>query len=187
MKCAVQLVFSEKDQRKINDLREMLVKNGVHDDAVPINHVSLADIEIDESQVADVGEFLKTFSRTHEQIKLVLGFAGSFMTNENVLFLAPTMTEDLLRYNEELLVGLKKIGIESGKYYTKNNWQPHCTLAIRLSDEELFEGFKLIKNSKVLPFEVLVDGIDLLRYEPRPFKEVMSFNLQKQKEGFLEK
>ena len=185
MKCAVQLVFSEKDQREISDLRKMLVQNGVHDDAVPINHVSLADIEIDEGKLPEVGDFLKAFANSHEQIKLILGFAGSFMTNENVLFLAPTMTEELLKYNDELLAGLKSIGIESGKYYTKNNWQPHCTLAIRLSDEELFEGFKLIKNSKALPLEVLVDGIDLLRYNPRPFEEIARFDLQKKKEEVL--
>ncbi len=187
MKCAVQLVFSEKDQVKIDELRKMLTENGVHDEAVPINHVSLADIEIDESQLEGVTELLKSFTKTHEQIKLVLGFAGSFMTNENVLFLAPTMTEDLLRYNEELLVGLKNLGIESGKYYTKNNWQPHCTVAIRLSDDELFEGFEIIKNSKVLPVEVLVDSVDLLRYSPKPFEEIMRFDLQKQKEDVLER
>ena len=186
MKCAVQLVFSEKDQQSIGELRKVLVDGGVHDDAVPINHVSLTDIEIDEDKLPEVGDFLKSFADSHEQIKLILGFAGSFMTNENVLFLAPTMTEDLLRYTEEWLSGLKKLGIESGKYYTKDNWQPHCTLAIRLTDDELFEGFKLIKNSKVLPLEVLVDRVDLLKYSPRPFEEIMSFDLQKQKERTLE-
>ena len=54
MKCAVQLVFSEKDQTRINKLRELLGKSGVHDEAVPINHVSLADIEIGALKLRDI-------------------------------------------------------------------------------------------------------------------------------------
>ena len=47
-KYAIELVFDEESQNKINNIRGMLSSNGVHDEAVPINHVSIADFETDD-------------------------------------------------------------------------------------------------------------------------------------------
>ena len=112
MKCAVQLVFSENDQTKINRLRNGLAEKGVHDEAVPINHISIADIEIDERQLDSVAEVLDKFAKTHGKIKLILGVMGTFMTSENVLFLAPTMTDELIQLNDDMISDLKEIGGE---------------------------------------------------------------------------
>lgn len=49
IKCAIQLVFNNENQVVINQLRKILVNNGVHDEAVTINHISLADIEIEDN------------------------------------------------------------------------------------------------------------------------------------------
>lgn len=178
MKCAIQLVFSDKNQTIINQIRKTLVKNGTHDEAVPINHISLADIEIEDEQVELVKDIMKKFSQTHKSLKLILSSVGSFMTQENVIFIAPTMTEDLMRYNDELIEELKSNNISCGKYYLKNNWQPHCTIAIRVSDEELFAGFKTLKQNNILPLEVCGDAIDLLCYDPKPYKEIIKFELK---------
>ena len=96
MKCAIELIFDKNSQKIINDLRNKLSENGVHDEAVSINHVSLADIEIEDNQINVVKELLSNFAMQHKRIKLILSSAGSFMSNENVLFLAPIMTEELI-------------------------------------------------------------------------------------------
>ena len=176
MRCAIQLVFDESIQSKLNNVRKLLNDNGVHDEAVELNHISIADIEIEESQIHQVKKILLNFSQTHKSIKLTLNSAGSFMSKENVLFLTPTMTQELINYNDEIINELQEANIKCGKYYTKNNWQPHCTIAIRLNDEELFKGFKIVKCLNILPLEVVVDKIDLLCYEPKPYKEIVSYN-----------
>ena len=178
MKCAIQLVFNENNQVSINKIRKYLADNGVHDEAVPINHISLADIEIEENQLRLMRDILNNFAKTHKSLNFSLVFAGSFMTAENVLFFAPVMTEDLVKYNDELVEVLAKNNIVCGKYYTKNNWQPHCTVAIRLSDEEVCKGFELLKKNNILPLNITADKIDLLCYNPKPYKELMSFNLK---------
>ena len=178
MKCAIQLVFSDKNQITINQIRKFLVNNGIHDEAVPINHISLADIEIEENQISLVESILKDFSQNHKSLKLVLSSVGSFMSKENVLFLTPTMTEDLMKYNDELIDILLKNNISCGKYYTKNNWQPHCTISIRITDNELFSGFKALKENNILPLEVDANAIDLLCYDPKPYKELIKFELK---------
>ncbi len=178
MKCAIQLVFSEKDQNALNKIRNILVANGVHDEAVPINHISLADIEIEDDQLSLVKSILEKFSKNHKSLNLVLSSVGSFMTKENVLFLTPTMTEDLINYNDELINILTKNNIPCGKYYTKNNWQPHCTISIRITDNELFAGFKTLKENNILPMMITANAIDLLCYDPKPYKELLNFELK---------
>ena len=177
MKCAIQLVFDEKSQIKVNEIRKLLLENGISDNAVPINHISLADIEIDNEQLSLINSILKKFSEENSPIKLILASAGSFMTSENVLFLCPIITEDLLDYNNKVVAILTENKIKCGKYYTKNNWQPHCTIAIRISDEELLKGFKALKSCKLLPLEISADKVDLLQYDPKPYTELLSHNL----------
>ena len=43
MNYAIELVFDEESQKKINELRTLLNENGVHDEAVKLNHISLGD------------------------------------------------------------------------------------------------------------------------------------------------
>jgi 2'-5' RNA ligase len=177
MKCAIQLVFNNENQSIINQLRKTLIANGVHDEAVPINHISLADIEIEDNQLPLVESILKNFAKSHKSLNIVLSSVGSFMSKENVLFLTPTMTEDLMNYNDELINILTENNILCGKYYTKNNWQPHCTIAIRITDNELFAGFKTLKENNILPISVTANTIDLLCYDPKPYKELIKFEL----------
>ena len=78
MKCAIQLVFSDKNQATINNLRETLVANGVHDEAVPINHITLADIDIKNNQLDLVKKILEEFSKNHKSLKIVFNSSESF-------------------------------------------------------------------------------------------------------------
>jgi 2'-5' RNA ligase len=178
MKCAIQLVFNDENQNRINQLRKMLVVNGCHDEAVPINHVSLAEIEIEDNQLHIVESILEKFSKNHKPLNLVLSSVGSFMSNENVVFLTPTMTDDLITYNDELVKILAENNISCGKYYIKNNWQPHCTIAIRVTNNELFAGFKTLKENNILPMSVIGCAIDLMCFDPKPYKELMRFELK---------
>ena len=40
-------------------------------------------------------------------------------------------TQDI-NYNDEIVNILLKNKIECSEYYIKNNWQPHCTISIRI-------------------------------------------------------
>ena len=41
---------------------------------------------------------------------------------------------------------MKDFDGELNGYYDINKWMPHCTISIRLSDEELFKGIELLKE-----------------------------------------
>lgn len=177
MKCAIQLAFDDVGQNQINEIRKQLAFAGVRDVAVRINHISLADIEVDDEKLEIVKALVSNFAKERKALKLVIASAGSFMSKENVLFLAPIITEELINYNEDLVNMLVNNGVQCGKYYTKNNWQPHCTIAIKISDNELVKGFEVLKQVDALPLVVNVDKIDILRYAPQPYEELVSYDL----------
>lgn len=47
MNYAIELVFDEEGQIVINSVRNTLVQNGVHDEAVKLNHISIGDYKTD--------------------------------------------------------------------------------------------------------------------------------------------
>jgi 2'-5' RNA ligase len=165
-KYAIELVFDEESQNKINKIREMLSSNGVHDEAVPTNHVSIADFETDD--LDELKLKVKEFADSIHKFKLNLVTAGTFMTKENVIFLQPVMTEKLMNVHKMFLDSMKDFDGKANEYYNHNKWVPHCTIAIRLSDEELIKGFETLKSISFLPIEVTVDKIDILNY-PAPY------------------
>ena len=167
-KYAVELIFDEESQMKLNKIRELLVANGVHDEAVPINHISIADFETDDLE--GLKEKVKEFASSIKKFKLNLATVGTFMTNENVIFLAPVMTDELMNFHKMFLDSMKDFNGKANEYYNHNKWVPHCTIAIRLSDEELIKGFEILKNISFLPLEVTIDKIDILNY-PNPYVE----------------
>ena len=165
-KYAIELVFDEESQKKINNIRKLLSSNGIHDEAVPTNHVSIADFETDNLEL--LKEKVKEFANRVHKFKLNLSTVGTFMTKENVIFLQPVMTDELMNLHKKFINSMKDLNGKANEYYNHNKWVPHCTIAIRLSDEELIKGFEILKSTSFLPLEVTVDKIDILNY-PAPY------------------
>lgn len=177
MKCAIELVFDEETQNKINNIRKLLSDNGVHDEAVKVNHVSIADVETDNIEL--LKNIVESFSNSMNSFDITLSIVGSFMTSENVLFYSPVMNENLLKCNEMITKELSNNGFICNKYYLRNNWFPHCTLAIRLSDEELKKGLALLKDNNILPLTCKCVKVDILDYSNKPnYNQVAIYDLK---------
>lgn len=165
-KYAVEFVFDEASQIKINKIRKLLSFSGVHDEAVKLNHISIADFETDD--LSELKVKVKEFASTIKKFKICLATVGTFMTKENVLFLQPIMTDELMELHKKFLDSMKDFNGKANEYYNHNKWVPHCTIAIRLSDEELLKGFEVLKSITFLPIEVTIDKIEILNY-PSPY------------------
>ena len=168
MNYAIELVFDDESQKIINNLRKILQENGVHDEAVKLNHVSIGDYKTDnlEELKAKVIEFSKMI----KPFELTLSSVGTFMTKENVIFLEPVMTEELLNAHKKFIKFMEGFDGILNPYYDIDKWMPHCTISIRLSDEELYKAIKVLKESIKLPIVVKVEKIDLINY---PFNQIL--------------
>lgn len=168
MNYAIELVFDDESQNKINELRKLLDDNGVHDEAVKLNHISIGDyftndIEGLKLKVLEFAKMIKPF-------EITLCSVGTFMTKENVIFLEPIMTEELKSVHKKFIDFMSGFNGELNQYYNIDKWMPHCTISIRLSDEELFKGLKLLKENIKLPIKVKLEKIDLINY---PFNQIL--------------
>ena len=172
MDYAIELVFDEESQRKINELRNILISNGVHDEAVKLNHVSIGDYHTDDIDV--LKEKVFEFSKTIKPFELKLVSVGTFMTRENVIFLEPIMTEELMDIHKRFIEFMRDFDGDLNPYYDIDKWMPHTTISIRLSDDELFKGLKVLKENIELPVVVKVDRIDIINY---PVNQIMMLDL----------
>ena len=174
MNYAIELVFDNESQMVINELRTKLNENGVHDEAVKLNHISIGDYKTDN--IEELKNKVIEFSKTIKPFELSLVSVGTFMTKENVIFLEPIMTDELMDIHKRFIEYMKDFDGVLNPYYDIDKWMPHCTISIRLSDEELFKGIKLLKEIIRLPIKVIVDKIDIINY---PFNQIMMLDLEK--------
>lgn len=172
MNYAIELVFDENSQKTINNLRKQLSENGVHDEAVKLNHVSIGDYKTDD--IEGLKNKVIEFSKTIKPFELSLVSVGTFMTRENVIFLEPVMTKELMDIHSSFIEFMKDFDGELNQYYDIDKWMPHCTISIRLSDNELLKGIELLKEIIKLPIKVRIEKIDIINY---PFNQIMILDL----------
>lgn len=168
MNYAIELIFDNKSQAAINELRKALQENGVHDEAVRLNHISIGDYATDD--IEGLKAKVVEFSKRIKPFEIVLCSVGTFMTKENVIFLAPVMTRELKNVHEKFIEFMAGFDGKINPYYDVDKWVPHCTLAIRLTDEELFRGLRVLKECIRLPINVKIEKIDLIQY---PWNQIL--------------
>jgi 2'-5' RNA ligase len=96
-------------------------------------HITLAacrklDVEMFRPLLADVA------ART-PVVRTTLASLGVFPTEQGVIFLAPTISHELVELQLGLLTRLQDLGAEVEPYWLAGQWVPHCTLATRVSRE----------------------------------------------------
>lgn len=173
MNYAIELVFDDESQKVINNLRNNLKEKGVHDEAVKLNHISVGDYKTDN--IEELKEKVIEFSKMIKPFELTLSSVGTFMTKENVIFLEPVMTEELLNIHKKFIKFMEGFDGRLNPYYDIDKWMPHCTISIRLSDEELLKGMKVLKEIIKLPIIVKIDKIDLINY---PFNQILIVDIK---------
>ena len=172
MNYAIELVFDDESQKLISNIRKKLSDYGVHDEAVKLNHISIGDYKTDN--IEELKNRVKNFSKTIKPFELSLVSVGTFMTNENVIFLEPIMTEKLIDVHKQFIDYMKDFDGELNQYYDIDKWMPHCTICIRLSDKELIKGMEILKEIIKLPINVRIEKIDIINY---PFNQIMMLDL----------
>ena len=173
MNYAIELVFDDESQKVIDNLRIELSKNGVHDEAVKLNHISIGDYKTDN--IEGLKEKIIDFSKTIKPFEISLVSVGTFMTKENVIFLEPVMTRELMEIHRKFINFMNDFDGVLNSYYDIDKWMPHCTISIRLSDKELFKVIEILKEVIKLPIKVKVEKIDIINY---PFNQIMMLDLQ---------
>lgn len=135
---AVLLYFDDQTEQSILNLRHALIEQGfpsMLDKVGDRPHISLAGFSTVDCDI--LISLVQEYANDMEPFNVQLGAIGTFPTNENVLFLSPAPTIQLLTYHQEFHQQLSKSKLISSPYYAPTNWIPHCSVEMNIPDEQL--------------------------------------------------
>ena len=135
-------------------------------------HISLAGLEL--VQAGPFCQALDAFAQSMPPLTVKFESVGTFPTEQGVVYLAPVVTRELLRWHARLDRLVTEMGLSSHEYYRPGNWVPHCTAAIHLTPEEVSAAVAVCCQSDVFHAATLTH-IGLVEY--LPVREICAFPL----------
>ena len=172
---AVEFNLSKDSAKRVVSLWESLARESINSAMLDLGaqpHISLAVLE--DLDPAVLREDLNRFAQLTRPLTVVLSHAGAFPTAEGVVFLAPTVTQELLEVHGRLHRYLRDSGVECVEYYRPGTWVPHCTVAMGVAPDRIGAAVEICVSSKALgPVEI--DEVSLLEF--RPVREIYAYPL----------
>ena len=123
---AVLLYFDDQTEQSILNLRHALMEQGISsmlDKAGDRPHISLAGFSNVDCDI--LISLVHEFANGVQPFNVQFSAIGAFPTDENVLFLSPTPTLQLLTYHQEFHRRLAKSKLISSPYYVPRKLDAH--------------------------------------------------------------
>jgi hypothetical protein len=165
MTYAIELFFDVPSETRIYSLWDTFTKFGAPSmrsgDQRP--HISLA--VADAVDLPATQGLLNSFVRTLNPFPISMAALGFFTSAEQVAFLAPKVTPELLELHERFFVQFSSVAQGTWSHYAPASWIPHCTLTVGLISEQLSSAFAAV-HSFGLPLDCTVVEIGLVEFFP---------------------
>ena len=173
MPYAIELYLNTESSKTIDEIRNKLILEGINIDQGTKPHISLGIYN--EVKIEDFITELQIFSRKIKSLNVNLSSIGMFVTQEPVIYLAPTVTKELLDIHAKFHSYFEKYKNQAWDYYLPNNWVPHCTLAMNL-DNDMVNRVIEICSKISLPLKAKLDRIGLIEFKPN--KQLIEYKLE---------
>ncbi|MEO8210563.1 MAG: 2'-5' RNA ligase family protein [bacterium] len=109
----------------------------------------------------EIKDKLSFFCKSITKIKLILSHIGIFPTEENAIFLAPVVTQELFNIHVLFNEIFSEFKLNMHEYYLPGNWVPHCTIGMNIND--LATAIETVKNN-FFAFQVTIEKIRLIEF-----------------------
>jgi 2'-5' RNA ligase len=143
---AVELVLDKADAESLRELYDLTNSVMLELDAIP--HVSLAVFE--QVDTALLASLVSAFAKDTQPFSLHFSSISIFPGEENVVFLAAVVTENLLRLHADFHARLNALGLKRDLYHLPGTWVPHCTVTMNEPLSQSLETIRMIHNQEVL-------------------------------------
>jgi len=174
---AVEMYFDVEGDKRIRYLWRILYEKNLSSYMYVSGsrpHISLS--VLNSINVSEFSQKLQKFTEEINPFEINFGSIGVFPGEEPVLFLAPTVTEELLKIHNEFNNTFSYFKNEMWNYYLPGKWIPHCTLATDFGKKDLPMAMKYILDN-FEPMNVVIEEIGIVKF--RPIKDLVSFKLKK--------
>ncbi len=144
------------------DLYDSKIPSYMHKSS-SIPHISLT--VFNQLDIDDCIKRLSKFAETTHSIEVSLSSIGSFPTDEGALFIAPVVTDHLLKLHNKFHTEFEDLRKDQWEYYLPGNWVPHTTLALIKDKSVLSAAFQRIKeNYQVI--QARIESVGIVEYTP---------------------
>lgn len=167
---AVELLLRDDESQGIRTL--FSTTRSVLADIGTTPHISLA--VFDDVDVPCLSRIVQAFARRTAPFTLRMASVGLFPGTENVVFLAPVVTQSLLQLHAALHDQLAAHGMACHPYYLPDVWVPHCSVSVEEPLDRSLDMIKAIHDANVLG-EYTIDTVTLISF--RPVVTLASFHL----------
>lgn len=107
-------------------------------------HITIANYErLDKERFIDLVD--KIYD-DKEKIDISLNMLGTFI-DTGTLFIAPTLSIELSNLHRNHYGYFREFDNKKESLYIPGKWSPHCTIASRLSEENMVQAFKYCRNN----------------------------------------
>jgi 2'-5' RNA ligase len=176
MTLAIPLYFDVKTESIIQSAWQELAEEGVAPYMFGSGirpHLTLAIYrDIDHHACQTV---LSSLIENLDTLKITFSYVGIFFTPAPVVFLAPTMTRELITLHETVNKLLDKVGDTPDPYYLPGQWVAHCTLAVEF-DRGMVNRAVEIALKTALPLSGWAAELCLVEFPP--YQDVFSLKMR---------
>ena len=165
MPFAVIMYFNAELEKTVRRIWDEMAAAGISTNCPVLEatpHLTLA--MFDEADRDKLVEKAGSFAEKRKPIDVNFAYVGTFATDSYIMFLAPTMSRELMEIHEGLHDAL--FGMEnSSELYAPEKWSPHCTLTQRLEPEMLGSVVDILKKYN-LPIKGRLESLGIIEYPP---------------------
>lgn len=171
MAWALEICFDDATETEVRRRWDTLIAAGVPcllpgSGARP--HVSLAVArDIDMTALPDALNGIAE----HAPAELTFASVGAFPTAEGVVFLAPVVTAELLRWHAEVWRVFIAHAQEPWQYYAPDQWSPHMTMAYGLNKRDMMSALDYLLGMP-LPLAAQLSALVIVNATPTQVHEI---------------
>ncbi len=153
---------SEPIRKTIEELAINHIAPYMHDRSIP-PHITLAIYEDLDCKTCEVK--IARFAMQMKALHLDFSYLGVFHSENPVVFLGPTVTQEFISIHYQVCETLKEDGTQPWELYQPGHWIPHCSLAVDFPPEMLEKAIAACLQI-TLPLAIPVASLGVIQFEP---------------------
>ncbi len=176
MPYAIELFLDGATDGLVRDIWRTYAATGISDylsqsDSRP--HITLAVFE--RLKVEQCQDSLNQFVADHRFPELEFSHLGVFYSEKNVVFVAPTVTPELLELHRKFQRRFEPLMEQEWESYQEGRWVPHCTLGVDIPRDKIAQAVEC-SLALPLPFRCRIKEVALIEF--RPVRQICACRLE---------
>lgn len=166
MGIAIEVYFDPATEQVLRQLQAALTARGIppiSDDLGFRPHLSLAVFSDTAPEL--LIPMVQAFARITRRFALTLSHIGLFPTAEGIVFLAPTLIDQLVALHQEFHHCLVQAACRADPYYQPDHWVPHCTIATDLAPPHVATAVEVLLQ-EFQPIRIECTEIGIITFRP---------------------